>query len=237
MAESENCCCFPRPLGEDTYVHWSRMDFGWENGCHIAVIGASGTGKTSLVNALRGYRNGEHGAAPVGRSSGTTREIHKSLLSDRTPVWVHDIPSVDMDTVGKVGFFKQYLLGLYDCVVVVYSGWLQPVDLRIIEACDYRRVSVCLVRTQSDRYMRKIMEDWVAWSVDMAKDSLSRDARNDVDEAFKKADLPDKLKRDVYHINKNGLYGYVTLGQSGQFGVHEDCFVERLHSFKRPYEF
>merc|ERR1719215_658619 len=55
-------------------------DVGYERTINIAVFGASGTGKSSLVNALRGKRPGDTDAAPVGVQETTTEPVHYNLI-------------------------------------------------------------------------------------------------------------------------------------------------------------
>ncbi|RAK98866.1 P-loop containing nucleoside triphosphate hydrolase protein [Aspergillus ibericus CBS 121593] len=214
-----------------TTIKQERQDAGWPDECHIAVVGATGAGKSSFVNALRGIRNGHPGAAPVG-TSGTTREVHRYLGYNSDDFWIHDVHGVGTESVEAAGYFSAYNLRLYDCVLVVYSDQRRAVDLRILEACDYRHVPVCLVRTQSDQSIRNIVYNYGMALAD-AMEILIEDILGDINSAFHAAELPDKLQQSVFLVKKNGLYSSVTGCGGGKYGINEQYLVKKLSSVNR----
>lgn len=59
----------------------------------IAVLGEGGSGKSSLINALRGMGSGESGAAPTGVTT-TTMEATPYLLPTVSNLYLWDLPGV-----------------------------------------------------------------------------------------------------------------------------------------------
>ncbi|PYI01346.1 hypothetical protein BO78DRAFT_436172 [Aspergillus sclerotiicarbonarius CBS 121057] len=207
-------------------IERERYDAGWPDGFHFAVMGASGTDKSSLVNALSEVQNSHPDAAPVGTTE-TTREVHRYEVRRNEVMWMHDIPSVSAASVEEASFFSTYKLRLYDLVLVVYSDRLREVELKILEACDYRHVPVCLVRTNSDQTIRNIMDD-KGMTLNVAKKYYVETTLDYIDRVFQDAELPDELNKSVFLVNKSGLYNYVKYEDAGEYGIHEDRLVEML---------
>jgi ribosome biogenesis GTPase A len=91
---------------------------------HFAVCGFTGTGKSSLINAVRGLANHENGTAPTGVVE-TTMKIQRypdTRKEDPFPrfVWF-DVPGGGGAKVTDWQYFNEQGLFIFDVIVVVYD--------------------------------------------------------------------------------------------------------------------
>lgn len=91
---------------------------------HVAICGQAGSGKSSIINALRGIRNSQDGAAPTGTvettTSRTTYRGHESLSA----ITLHDIPGGGTRRTSSQDYFDAQKLYLFDLLLIVHSGRL-----------------------------------------------------------------------------------------------------------------
>ncbi|XP_062996406.1 interferon-inducible GTPase 5-like [Elgaria multicarinata webbii] len=85
--------CHSGSLSEVLAVIHSALEEPAQIRLDVAVIGEAGSGKSSLVNALRGVGCGEPGAAPTGVTE-TTRKATAYLLPTVSNVYLWDLPGV-----------------------------------------------------------------------------------------------------------------------------------------------
>lgn len=91
---------------------------------HFAICGSSGSGKSSLINALRGLTNFDPGAAPTGVTE-TTMSItrypdpHEELPHSRF-IWF-DVPGAGTLNVPGWQYFNQLGLFIFDIIILVYD--------------------------------------------------------------------------------------------------------------------
>jgi hypothetical protein len=91
---------------------------------HFAVCGSSGTGKSSLINAVRGLANQVDGAAPTGVVE-TTVKIQRypdTRKEDPFPrfVWF-DVPGGGGAKITDWQYFNEQGLFIFDVILVVYD--------------------------------------------------------------------------------------------------------------------
>ena len=99
---------------------------------HLGICGSSGSGKSSLVNAFRGLRNGTDHAAPTGTTETTmviTRypDPREELPYSRL-VWF-DCPGAGTLTIPGWQYFNQQGLFIFDVIVLVYDTVSQVISI------------------------------------------------------------------------------------------------------------
>ena len=91
---------------------------------HFAVCGSSGSGKSSLINAFRGLRNKEPGAAPTDIIETTMSVTRYPDPRDQLPhsrfIWF-DIPGAGTLNVPSWQYFNEQGLFVFDIVILVYD--------------------------------------------------------------------------------------------------------------------
>ena len=92
---------------------------------HLAICGSSGSGKSSLINAFRGLKHHEDGAALTGVTEttiSTTRypDPHKELPRSRL-VW-YDVPGAGTLNVPGWQYFNEQGLFIFDIIILVYDS-------------------------------------------------------------------------------------------------------------------
>ncbi|TFY57758.1 hypothetical protein EVJ58_g6836 [Rhodofomes roseus] len=127
-----------QPLASPTLAQReaAKRKIGYEDGLfHFAVAGVSGSGKSSLINALRGLRNKDRGAAPTGVVE-TTDEIvrYHDPQADRSYVW-YDVPGAGTLSVPDWQYFTDMGLYVFDCIIVVCDNRFTQTDVAILRNC------------------------------------------------------------------------------------------------------
>ncbi|XP_054854914.1 interferon-inducible GTPase 5-like [Eublepharis macularius] len=146
----------------------------------VAVIGEVGSGKSSLVNALRGVAAGESGAAPTG-VTGTTRKATDYLLPTVPYMHLWDLPGVGV-TEEDVSHLD---LSRYDLFLLVASERYKHVHSCLARAIAAAGKDVFFVRS-------KIEVDMEAQpgSKPIPKEELRELVRKNCTEALKKDGIP-----------------------------------------------
>lgn len=89
------------------------------NSLHVAVCGPAGSGKSSLVNALRGIRNGSVDAATTGTTESTlTRSMYIAHASMKA-LTLHDIPGAGTSRIPADQYFENQKLHLFDTILIL----------------------------------------------------------------------------------------------------------------------
>ena len=112
------------PTEEEFQLAKNRVQYDPEK-LHFAICGSSGSGKSSLVNAFRGLKNGSRLAAPTGVVETTmaiTRypEPRQELPYNRL-VWF-DCPGAGTLEIPGWQYFNQQGLFIFDVIVLVYDS-------------------------------------------------------------------------------------------------------------------
>lgn len=95
---------------------------------HIAVCGQTGSGKSSVTNALRGIRNSQAGAAATGTTETTTRRATFTAHESFSRITLHDIPGGGTRRTPAANYYDSQKLFLFDLLLVVHSERLGEVS-------------------------------------------------------------------------------------------------------------
>lgn len=159
---------------------------------HFAVAGISGSGKSSLVNAFRGLRVDEAGAAAVGVTETT---LQTTRYQDQNPenrlVW-YDVPGAGTLKCRDWQYFNDQGLYVFDCIVVLFDNRFTMTDIAILTNAKRFKIPTYIVRSKADQHIRNIMRDKGYDSDD--EDDVER--RNQLYKAAKKQ-FVDSTRRSV----------------------------------------
>ncbi|KAL0637362.1 hypothetical protein Q9L58_003695 [Maublancomyces gigas] len=176
-----------------------RLDYR-EDYFHFAITGTAGSGKSSLINAFRGFKNSEAGAAPVGVTE-TTQEIGRYPDPDNTPprawtVWF-DVPGAGTIKIPDWQYFNEQGLFIFDLVIVAVDARLTKIDISILENCRRFKIPSFIVRSKANQHIKNVMQDMGYDSDDddpevrtRARMEFIRDTRRSFDSVLREASLP-----------------------------------------------
>ncbi|XP_069932427.1 interferon-gamma-inducible GTPase 10 isoform X2 [Oryctolagus cuniculus] len=116
---------------------------------NIAVTGDSGSGKSSLVNTLRGIGDEGEDAAPVGAKDTTMeRKPYKHPKFPSVTIW--DLPGFGTPNFQLKGYLDKVKFGEYDLFIIVSASFFTKYDLELAKGIRAMKKNFYLVRTKVD---------------------------------------------------------------------------------------
>lgn len=148
------------------------------NHYNFAICGPAGVGKSSLINALRGLRPGDAGAAAVGVVE-TTHEIKRYDHPVFPYLKLWDIPGAGTQKHPVDTYFDDKKLYAFDAVLVVNAGRLLEVAPQIAEGGKRFGKPVAFVWSKAD-----VDVDSLCFDRGLAPDAAVAQLRRDVERSF-----------------------------------------------------
>lgn len=207
---------------------------------HFAVCGAAGSGKSTLINSLRGIPPGTTESAETGVVE-TTAVItrYPDPRQDETPynrfVW-YDIPGAGTTNVPAEQYFVDQGLYVFDFIVLVWGDRWTAIDKMIVEDAMRFRVPLFIVRSKSDEHIENMMkkerhkgevnvkeEDWE----DVSEDGLGYDT--DDDDNGRDDDLHRNCKQNFIAATRENFESNITVKlRSNTTGSTQASFVGEI---------
>ncbi|PCH38995.1 hypothetical protein WOLCODRAFT_58329, partial [Wolfiporia cocos MD-104 SS10] len=128
---------------------------------HLAVAGISGSGKSSLVNALRMHLGGlnQLPKAKTGIVETTQETTRYEVPHSSYPFVLYDIPgSGTLDKPGWIYFHEQGLY-LFDAIIVLIDNRFTQCDIAILKNCAHFEIPTFIVRSKSCSHVRNIVSE------------------------------------------------------------------------------
>ncbi|KAM9464874.1 interferon-inducible GTPase 5-like isoform 1-T1 [Salvelinus alpinus] len=120
---------------------------------NIAVTGETGSGKSTFVNAFRGMKNNDDGAAPTGVVE-TTKEA-KAYLHPKYPnmiVW--DLPGIGTANFKPEEYLQKVEFDRFDFFIIVSSERFRANDITLAKEIQKMKKKFYFVRSKIDNDMR-----------------------------------------------------------------------------------
>ena len=126
------------PTEEEYQSAKTKIQFDPEK-IHFGVCGASGSGKSSLINAFRGLKDSSDRAAPTGTDETTLAITRHPDPREEMPynrlVWV-DCPGAGTLNIPGAKYFNQQGLFIFDVVVLVYDAVIISINCTYLTPTD-----------------------------------------------------------------------------------------------------
>lgn len=126
---------------------------------HFATTGVSGAGKSSLINAFRGLRNRDQGAAPTGVVETTTDITRFPDPSPHNPFVWYDVPGSGTLNTPDCQYFTAHGLYVFDCIIILFDSRFTMTDLAMLINCRRFNIPTYIVRSKSDSHIRNIIKE------------------------------------------------------------------------------
>ncbi|PNP59718.1 hypothetical protein FNYG_14849 [Fusarium nygamai] len=204
---------------------------------YVAICGPSGSGKSSLINALRGLLNRDTNAASVGTTETTCQrqEYQAAACFDR--LTLVDFPGAGTQRVPSQGYFNANKLHCYDYILIICGERFGEIEIALVQACIAQGKRFAIVRSRSDEAIRRV-EDDMSLPLDEAKLSYIEDEISAIEEELRRASLPEEniveLLGFFILLNKNTLRRLTTIppydwpSAFGQDEIHERKLLQLL---------
>lgn len=207
---------------------------------HFGIAGVVKSGKSSIINSLRGLRAKDEGASKVGVVE-VLGDVQRYEYPGRTyPFVMYDVPGSGTYTVPTATYFNSQGLFAMDAMLVVVSDSFQEHDAELISHCQALRIPAYIVRSKSDTHIQNICQDEGhddpdANAVARAKEHYAKAGRTNIRNGLQQFDLQDEK---VYLINSQSMRRLVsrlwTEWRADRFAMDEaDLLKDLLEECKR----
>ncbi|KZT69851.1 hypothetical protein DAEQUDRAFT_811129 [Daedalea quercina L-15889] len=221
-------------------IREAKQRFQYQDGyLHVAVGGIAGSGKSSLINALRGLRNGDPGAAQTGIVE-TTSDIARYPDPDpnKRIVW-YDVPGAGTLSIPDWVYFTDQGLYVFDCILVLFDARFTATDTAILRNCARFLIPAFVVRSKARQHIRNLARDIGGGGEDSdgededgkatavmarAREQYVRESRESVSRNLEVAELP---QQRVYLVDKQTLAPLVK-GQGPGDAIDEKDLLDAL---------
>lgn len=125
---------------------------------HIAILGRSGTGKSSLCNLIRDLSPEHDDSCPVGVIE-TTQSPQRYKLFENVFIW--DVPGVSTPSITKNDYCKLIDINRYDMFLILSRGRFTEIDLWLSDIVrDRFSKTLFFIRTGIDEELRNHRRDY-----------------------------------------------------------------------------
>lgn len=124
----------------------------------VAVIGKSGSGKSSFNNAFRGLKPRDKGAAPVGVIE-TTMKVEEYPHPHYPNLILCDLPGVGTDTFPKETYLQKVNVDEYDFFIILTATRFDANDTWLVDQMSKRNKKCYMVRAKIDEDVKNEKEN------------------------------------------------------------------------------
>ncbi|XP_055478947.1 interferon-inducible GTPase 1-like [Psammomys obesus] len=151
---------------------------------NVAVIGESGTGKSSFINAFRGVGHEEENAAPIGVVETTMRRTpYKYPTIPNLVIW--DLPGIGTTNFPPKTYLEEVKFNEYDFFIIVSATRFRKNDIDLAKAVSMLQKDYYFVRTKVDTDL----ENEKRYKRTFDRENFLQDIQNHCVNMFKKHDL------------------------------------------------
>ncbi|KAI7907536.1 P-loop containing nucleoside triphosphate hydrolase protein [Cokeromyces recurvatus] len=140
-------------LSEEAKIQVRRaIGLDYDRFYNVAIVGAAGTGKSSLVNGILGYHDTDRYAAVINEAGSTMlNEPRGYRHPDLRRMVLWDMPGAGTMTQSQTTYFEDNYLYAFDSLIIVTAERLQEIDLNIAAKAQEYHIPVLIVRNRCDQ--------------------------------------------------------------------------------------
>ncbi|KZT11133.1 P-loop containing nucleoside triphosphate hydrolase protein [Laetiporus sulphureus 93-53] len=233
----------PIVLPNEEEFEQKKKELQYQEGIfHFAIAGVSGSGKSSLLNAFRGLRNKDKGAAATGITETTSAPTRYPDPDPNNPYVWYDIPGAGTLNIPDWVYFNTQGLYIFDCIIVLFDNRFTETDVAILRNCARFRIPAYIVRSKSRQHIRNLADDLVqgedesdAELMARAREQYISQTRQSVARNLDAAQLPNQR---VYIVDKEAMVSVVK-GKHAKDALDEPELIQDLNiemEKRRPVE-
>jgi len=226
------------PTPEEFSATRKRIQYQ-ENFFHCAIAGEVGVGKSSLINAFRGLRDGDIGSAATDITEWTLMFGRYANANPQIPYVWYEIPDAGTLRVPDWHYFNTQGLYVFNCVIVMFDDRLTMTDIAILTNCRRFNIPTRIVRSRADQHIRNIIscnmghddednEDQKEKLYPVAQQQFIEETRRIVKDDLDNANLPDQK---VYIVSNEAMLGVAKEGRPkgmiDEIELWDDLFLSR----------
>jgi len=138
-------------LSREEMIAQAQRNLGLDaiNNYNFAICGQSGTGKSSLINAIRGLYDDDAAAAPVNEVE-CTMAIRSYPMTDLPHVYLWDMPGAGTASHPAESYFEGKSLYAFDFLVLVTAERFTEAELQVARKAADWNVPIVFVRQKFD---------------------------------------------------------------------------------------
>lgn len=129
---------------------------------HFAIVGKSGSGKSSLINAFLNLRSGQPGAAATGVTETTSTITRYPDPGHEAPrpwtVW-YDVPGAGTQNVSAWQYFINQGLFVFDVILIAIGDRFEETDIQLLKDCHRFKIPALIVRSKADMHIDNLIKE------------------------------------------------------------------------------
>lgn len=179
---------------------------------HFAIVGKSGSGKSSLINGFLNRTSNQSGAAATGVTETTSTIGRYPDPGEQAPrpwtVW-YDVPGAGTQNVSAWQYFINQGLFVFDIILIAIGDRFEETDIQLLKDCNRFNIPALIVRSKADMHIDNLVKEEGGWGESVDRQTYKRcrktfitDSRQMVRNELRKAGLDEQ---EVYLVSSYTL--------------------------------
>lgn len=142
-----------------------RIQYNKKN-LHFAIVGKSGSGKSSLINGFLDRSSNQSGAAATGVTETTSTIGRYPDPGKQAPrpwtVW-YDVPGAGTQNVSAWQYFINQGLFVFDIIFITIGDRFEETDIQLLRDCHRFKIPALIVRSKADMHIDNLVKEKGGW--------------------------------------------------------------------------